>query len=263
MISMGKLQTTKMNDHIYKVNETDENGLNVDSYLVLGSKKAVVIDALQDNTDLYDEVKQLTDLPLSLLLTHGHPDHAGKSCKKFVENDIPVYMHVNDTSVLDLFEKDDWKEKLLPLNDLDTFELGDRTLTTYTCFGHTPGSVVFFDEENEEIFTGDAIGSGGFWMQLDHSLSLQEYLPHVEHLYDLVKDCKNLKIYLGHSGQSSTIPSLKYIEDNIEATKLIIEGKLSSDVKTMHVGAQEIPYCSVSHGEIWDYCYNPNNIKKQ
>lgn len=257
---MGKLLTTKINNHIYKINETDENGLNVDSYLVLGNDKAVVIDALQDNPDLYDEVIHLTDLPLTLLITHGHPDHAGKSCKKFVENNVPVYMHTNDNSVLDLYEKDDWKEKLLPLNDLDTFELGNRTLVTYTCFGHTPGSVVFFDKENEELFTGDAIGSGGLWMQLDHCLSLREYLTNIEHLYELVKECKNLKIYVGHSKQSADIPSSKYIEDLIEATKQIIEGELSSAVKQMHIDEKDIPYCTVGYGEVWGYCYNPNNI---
>lgn len=257
---MGKLTQTKVNDHIIKINETDDHGLNVDSYLVIGNQKAVVIDALQDNPDLYDEIIQLTSLPISVLLTHGHPDHAGKSCKKFIENHVPIYMNQDDQFVLDMFEEDDWKNHILPLDDGDVFDLGGIILKTIQCAGHTPGSVVFLDMNHEELYSGDAIGSGGFWMQLDHCLSLHEYLSNVEHLYEIIKEYKNLKIYLGHSGQSQTMPSLKYVEDNIEATKKIIDGSLSSELKTMHVGNQDIEYCSVSYGEIWDYCYNPKNI---
>ena len=43
--------------------------------------------------------------------------------------------------------------------------------------GHTPGSVAFYDEKRNLLFTGDAIGSGiGVWMIVPGGLTLSEYL---------------------------------------------------------------------------------------
>lgn len=257
---MGVLKTEWLNDHIININESDESGLNVDSYLILGSRNAVVVDALQDNEDLLDTVRSFTDKPLSLLLTHGHPDHAGKSCRKFVEAGIPVYMNENDACLLFSFAKGEWTKKIIPLKERDTFDLGERKIISHVCPGHTQGSFVFFDEKYHELFSGDAIGSGGFWMQLSHSSPLHSYLLSVERLYNMMKPYSDLKIYFGHRYQTSYIPSLEYIEDNIEATKKIISGELHAEKQTMQLGEEKITFCSVSYGLIHDYCFDPEKI---
>lgn len=44
-------------------------------YLVAGKEKACVIDTMNGYNDLHAAVRQLTDKPLTVVNTHGHPDH--------------------------------------------------------------------------------------------------------------------------------------------------------------------------------------------
>lgn len=254
------LQTYFINDHIIRINEANENGLNVDSYLILGKQSAVVIDTLQDTTQLYEKIQSLTNLPLTVLLTHGHPDHAGKATQKFIDNDVPVYMHPNDKDLLSSFTDAPWQKQIHALEDGMLFDLGGYTLKTICCAGHTPGSVVFFNEKHSELFTGDAIGSGGFWMQLDHCLPLHTYLENVEHLYDVVKSIPHLKLYFGHSEQAKQVPELQYMEDNITATKMILDKKLVGEWVDMHIGHDTLHVRQACFQQVYEYCYDPNNL---
>lgn len=258
--NMNNVTVNQMNEHVYRINEKDENGLNVDCYLVLGNQKAALIDTLQEEENLYDIVKEITSLPLIVLLTHAHPDHAGKACQKLIAKQVPVYMQKEDQSLLDLFVNGEWKNEITLIEGNEVFDLGEYTLKTLRVPGHTKGSLVFLNEEHEEVFTDDAIGSGGFWMQLDHCLPLHEYKKNVERLYDILHSYTHLQLFFGHSEQSNGIQNIQYIKDNMEATDKIIQGELTSPVKTMCVGGSEIPYCSISYGLIYDYCYNPENL---
>ena len=44
-------------------------------YLVVGHERACVIDTMNGYNDLYQAVRELTDKPLTVVNTHGHPDH--------------------------------------------------------------------------------------------------------------------------------------------------------------------------------------------
>ena len=48
-------------------------------YLIEGSEKALLIDGLTGVGSLKAFVRECTDLPVTLVLTHGHVDHAGAS----------------------------------------------------------------------------------------------------------------------------------------------------------------------------------------
>ncbi len=43
-------------------------------YLVVGNEMACVIDTMNGYNDLYQAVRKLTDKPLTVVNTHGHPD---------------------------------------------------------------------------------------------------------------------------------------------------------------------------------------------
>lgn len=81
---MTDVKVHSVEKNVYQINESDGASLNVDSYLILGNSRAVLIDTLQETETLYQTVRELTDLPLMVLLTHGHPDHAGRSFSDFV-----------------------------------------------------------------------------------------------------------------------------------------------------------------------------------
>lgn len=62
-----------------KINETTyqfTDGLNVaNMYLLLGSEKALLIDTGNGLSDLPQAIGEITDLPLTVVNTHGHYDH--------------------------------------------------------------------------------------------------------------------------------------------------------------------------------------------
>ena len=137
---MGNLSAIKINDGLIRINERNEQGLNVDAWLVLGNEKAVLIDAVQDTILLHEMVTSLTHLPLEVIITHGHPDHAGKGLRAFMEHGVPVYIHPDDKPLLqkrNLFTTEE-TEQMLSLTEGMQFELGNRTLEILECAGHTP-----------------------------------------------------------------------------------------------------------------------------
>ena len=177
----------------------------VNVYLVIGEKKAAVIDAGYGFSDLQRFVRQITDKPLVLLLTHGHFDHA-PGLGYF---DCDIYLHPADQEVLNRhlqseimgaafsapkierivmpwhrpIDKDFSVEALLALQDKKIlnladgmeFDLGGLTLRAIHLPGHTKGSVGFLLPEKKLLFAGDAV-NGNLFLQLPESTMLSEYI---------------------------------------------------------------------------------------
>ena len=78
------------------------------SYLVIGNEKGVVIDTGTGIGDLNQVVSELTELPVSVLLTHTHWDHIGNN---YQFEEITVYH--NDYAINNLYAGVD-NAKLLP-----------------------------------------------------------------------------------------------------------------------------------------------------
>ena len=55
------------------------------------------------------------------------------------------------------------------LHDLETIELGGRTLTVYHTPGHSPGSVCLYDSLSGSLFTGDTVYPGTLYAHLAES----------------------------------------------------------------------------------------------
>ena len=62
-------------------------------------------------------------------------------------------------------------KNLQSVHNGDRVDLGDRSLVIYDAPGHTPGSIVIFDEKTGNLFTGDSFGSNSptipdaLWLQ--------------------------------------------------------------------------------------------------
>ena len=230
----------------------------VDSYLILGSKEAVLVDTLENAEDLYDKVTETTDLPLKVLLTHAHPDHAGKGIWKFAEHDIPVYLDSRDDFLLASFGLQDLP--YIPLTDGMAFDLGNTVIESIHCYGHTPGSVVFLDRAKQRLFSGDSVGSGGFWLQLSHSLSMTEFRKELVRLLDLTKDMEDLKLYPGHRSQAPVTLDKGYLVDELALIDDILAGRMTYPKEIMTVEDEPLTYCKASRGYLADFCYNPDKL---
>ena len=134
-------------------------------YLVNGSERSLLIDTCVGAGNLRDFVERLTEKPLTVLLTHGHIDHA-MGAPEFTGNDgkpeCEIYTNHADTEIylgMNSIENrkgyvlaglggqmpEGLEETFLPpapmtfkdLKDGDRFDLGGISVETYALPGHT------------------------------------------------------------------------------------------------------------------------------
>lgn len=207
-------------------------------YLVIGENQAILIDAGWGYGDLKKVVENITQLPVTLLLSHGHPDHNG-SANQFDkvylnEDDFEIIASQNKISlrrqimlkyVPDDFEEERgmWQpprtEPYLPLEEGMNFDLGALTIIPFHISGHSKGSMVFIIPEERIAIFGDAI-SHPTVMFLDSSTKIK---PHYEamsrlkehsHLYD--------RVLVNH--ETYELDKV-VLYNNLELAKNILEGK--------------------------------------
>ena len=258
---------TKIAENIFCITEgsPDRPG-GVSAYLITGSKKAVLIDSLRDDHTLYGTVKGLTSLPLEVILTHGHWDHAGSGLHEFHEAGHVIYMPPED---LFFFTEEEYSQAVhglkadyfSPLAEGQIFDLGGFRLETIMLPGHTPGSCVFLEADKQLLFTGDSTGAGVFWMQMPRSLPLRKLRENLLRLWDRVKGMHMLMIHPGHRNQSPIQLYLGFLADTILVTNKIIEGEWVGLDKEMTISSGHHIKCkSASYNLVRDYCYTPDNI---
>jgi len=178
----------------------------VDAYLIVGTERAALVDALQSEQEvsLVEEIRKITDLPVDVLITHGHGDHAGPEIAKLADAEgFTLYMSHADIDVLKGFGED-LGISFVDINEGDSWDLGGGTvLTAHRLAGHTPGSYVFLDRKNNRAFTGDAFG---LWMQLPHSLTVAEYIEDVKRFEAVLADYPDATFFTGHLNQCGDKP---------------------------------------------------------
>ena len=174
---------------------------NVYSTLIVGKERALLIDTGYGYGNLREITASLTDLPLTVVNSHGHFDHAGGNyqfdCVYINRTELPVYFWyltevkpVTTGTFLKLCGSG--KSEVIPktldvewylqqnnrhfemLKDQQVFDLGGRTVTAIFLPGHTVGSTVFLDSLTEILFSGDDI-SPNLWIQFEHSAPLYDY----------------------------------------------------------------------------------------
>ncbi|MBU9720872.1 MULTISPECIES: MBL fold metallo-hydrolase [Bacillaceae] len=153
----------------------------VHSFLLLGKKKAVLIDTGLGIDNIKRITDQLTTLPIEVFTTHVHTDHIGSHGEY-----EKIYVHEGDRDWLvngiqglsiEQIRKDISRDITLPtpdsfdpntyqpfqgeptglLRDGDVFDLGNRELVIYHTPGHSPGHISIFDKTNGYLFTGDLL----------------------------------------------------------------------------------------------------------
>lgn len=260
------LEVTKLREGVYRIQE-DSEYMNVDAYLVCGQDKAVMIDGLGIMDGLLSCVRELTNLPVSMVVTHGHPDHAGKGMIEFLETGSEVFMSYKDMETLKGFVPEMDLSGIRELNDGDLLDLGGRKLRCIAMPGHTGGSFMLYSEEDRLLFSGDAIGSGGFWMQLPNSSPLVVFRQELKKLEQLFEENPAIKIYPGHSWQitpyidNEDYLDKAYVDELISLTDGLIAGTVKGEKKSIEMeGMEKIDVRSVAGKHVTDYCYDAEHI---
>ena len=133
------------------------------------TNKCVIVDPGGDIEILLEIAKNNNLIPEKILLTHGHIDHAGGATELSEILNIEIHgPHIEDKFLLDGLQKQgemfglpskDCKPDLW-LDEGDVVELGDEKLDVYFCPGHTPGHIIFYNEENKLAIVGDVLFNG-------------------------------------------------------------------------------------------------------
>lgn len=157
-----------LGDSIYAIGEPRYWQCNF-SYLIAGSQRALLFDTGPGIRNIAPVVRALTALPLQVLPSHLHFDHAGNlaNFNDVALPDLPVLRRrVHDGRFTAGFYQsmgfvEGFSPRAFPvarwLRPDTTIDLGGRTLTLLSVPGHTPDSVALLDERANRLFAGDFI----------------------------------------------------------------------------------------------------------
>ena len=150
-------------------------------YLLIGTKKALLIDTGLGIADIKSVVESLTKLPLIVATTHIHWDHIGGH--KYFEN-IAVFesekqwlykfplplsivkanLQVNNCKFPEYFDISKYTvfqgQPQILLHDNDIIDLGNRQINVIHTPGHSPGHCCFYEIEKGYLYSGDLIYKG-------------------------------------------------------------------------------------------------------
>lgn len=263
MKTENKLEVRPVQDGIWDFVEVTPFGHEIDAYLICGETRAIMFDTLQEVCGLYEKARELTDLPIDVVISHGHGDHYGAATEEFIKAGCPVYLNHGDWDLLANFiGRDPFPEgHFQDLEEGHKFDLGGRTLTAMLIPGHTPASDILLDQEDGLLFTGDAIGSGSFWMQLPTCVSVEELLPGVEKLLVEVRSWdRDVLILPGHRYQSPVPLGLSYIEDVDFIVRGLLDGTIKGESISLDLHGQKVECEQISYGLMRSMLYDPNHI---
>ena len=210
-------------------------------YLIEGSHEAILIDTGCGVGSLATYVHTLTEKPIRVLLSHGYLDHAMGSTEfekvHLSPLDMEVYHIHSDLDYRLSFQKGFGKneqvsslpllppmsvERIQPLYDGDSFDLGDITVKAIACAGHSPGSFAFLIPEERTIMLGDACNSFTFLFE-DTCSSVREYRISLGEFHQKTKGTYDT-VLLSHD---QGIGVADVVEQVIAVCDDVLEGKIT------------------------------------
>lgn len=175
-------------------------------YLIEGEEKAVLVDTCLGVGHLRKFVETLTEKPITVILTHGHVDHA-LGAPEFDD----VYMNSADNAIYEAmspleerkgyiraglggklpdFEEDDYVQPapadFQELKDGQIFDLGGIHAEVYALPGHTRGTMVVLVPEEKILILGDACNNATFLFD-QNSLPVEEYRENLLRVQEMLE----------------------------------------------------------------------------
>ena len=220
-------------------------------YLVEGEEKAVLIDTCLGVGHLREFVENLTEKQITVLLTHGHVDHAlgapefdevymNPADNKVYESMSPLeerigYIKANLGGQLPEFAADDYVQPapadFKELKDGQIFALGGVHIEVYALPGHTHGTMVTLIPEENALILGDACNNATFLFD-GNSLPVHEYKENLIRVKEKLEGRYDTT-YLCHHVMTASKDMLAHV---IEVCDEVLEGK-----------ADDIPFEFMGH----------------
>lgn len=190
----------QVDDWLYVLNEANSTNM----YLLVGEKEALLVDAGYGFQDFRGLIREVTELPVRVVCTHGHDDHV-LGCKWFdtayiherdydlcTSNDNPVQLDKQLASrrpfipdINELVGREQYLQTTLKncefrfVQEGDVFDLGGLTVEVFEIPGHTRGSIGLYCREKCVLFSGDTMMKNHilvYAQSLDTSAAPQDYI---------------------------------------------------------------------------------------
>ena len=236
-------------------------------YLVVGEGKACVIDTMNGYNDLRAAVRKITDKPVFVINTHGHPDHIFGNM--YFDK---AYLHPADLPLAKSFAEnpefikmmEEKGGKMPPFSETregDVFDLGGRHLEVYELPGHTPGGIVLLLREDRILFTGDGVNHH-LWMQLDGCAPMGEFAENLKRILFLEE--KADRILHGHADDFDDISLMCCL---LAGAEELAAGKTENDLPYHYFGGEvrQHPFACLPgkhyQSEQSVICYDPKKIR--
>lgn len=200
----------QMNENTWRI----EDGM-VRMFLLTGTKEALLVDSGVSAPNAKEIAEGLTDLPVKLINTHADGDHIAGN-EAFSE----FYMHPKEEGNYRFRGK---TGTIIPVQQGDILDLGDRPLEIIDLPGHTPGSIGILDANNRVLIGGDSIQDGRIFMFGEH-----------RNLPDYIASLTNLSAYDGrfdtvYASHSSVEVAPDIIPKLIAGAKQILAGEANGE----------------------------------
>lgn len=133
------------------------------------TNKAAIVDPGGDVETIRKVIADKGVTPEKILLTHGHLDHAGGAAELAEALGVPIEgPHRDDQFLLDSVETQSREFGIVGRNaapdrwlaDGETVTVGELSFSVVHCPGHTPGHVVFYNEDVKLALVGDVLFQG-------------------------------------------------------------------------------------------------------
>ncbi|MCQ2592247.1 MAG: MBL fold metallo-hydrolase [Treponema sp.] len=196
-------KTIKIDENFYCIDDSSRQ------FFFIGTEKVLLVDTGFGRIDFTARIREYSELPIEVVLTHGHVDHIG-GLKQFGE----CFANERDFSMI----PEDIKKK--PLKDGDKIDIGNFVFEVIEIPGHTEGSIVLLEKNKKFLIAGDSVQEGPIFMFGDVS-KFDSYIASMEKLNNFKKNIK--KIYSAHNTLSYGPEYIKYCIDD---AKLFKAGKI-------------------------------------
>jgi glyoxylase-like metal-dependent hydrolase (beta-lactamase superfamily II) len=196
------------------------------SYLIMGTKQAVLFDTGMGIGNIHALVTRLTSRPIVVLNSHTHNDHIGGNWQfpyvfgmdtAFTRNNTKGGREDAQAEIApgeicgDLpkgFDPKTYATKpwhvSIPVHDGFKVNLGGRTLEIIATPGHTPDAICLLDRDNGLLFTGDTYYPAPIWLYRPET-DLDAYVASVKKIAELAPQ---LKLVLGAHNVPVAQPSV-------------------------------------------------------